>query len=111
MVISSTRWPVQVRCLQLAIDNPAAPGEFRVFNQFTEMFSVNDLARIVREQGNRLGLDVQVRLPAAHQVHRRPCICLRSYCLSMITPNLTCNCVHTSSDMQLHKFLLYFSSH
>ncbi|KAK9809587.1 hypothetical protein WJX73_004670 [Symbiochloris irregularis] len=50
-----------VRCLQIAIDNPAAPGEFRVFNQFTEMFSVNDLARIVSEQGNRLGLDVQVK--------------------------------------------------
>ena len=56
----------QVRCLQLAIDNPAAPGEFRVFNQFTEMFSVNDLARIVREQGNRLGLDVQVCAPWHH---------------------------------------------
>ena len=46
--------------MQLAIDNPAAPGDFRVFNQFTEQFSVNDLARIVSEQGGRLGLDVQV---------------------------------------------------
>lgn len=51
---------MQVRCVQLAIDFPAAPGDFRVFNQFTEQFSVNDLARIVREQGNKLGLDVQV---------------------------------------------------
>ena len=28
----------QVRCIQIAIDNPAAKGEMRVFNQFTEMF-------------------------------------------------------------------------
>lgn len=28
----------QVRCIQIAIDNPANKGEMRVFNQFTEMF-------------------------------------------------------------------------
>ena len=31
-------------CVELAIDTPAAGGEFRVFNQFTESFSVNELA-------------------------------------------------------------------
>ncbi len=31
-------------CVELAIDTPAAAGEFRVFNQFTESFSVNELA-------------------------------------------------------------------
>jgi len=51
---------VQVRCLQLAIDNPAAPGEMRVFNQFTEQFSVNELAAIVKREGSKLGLNVQV---------------------------------------------------
>lgn len=50
-----------VRCVQLAIDNPAAAGDFRVFNQFTEQFSVNDLARIVTQAGNKLNLDVQVQ--------------------------------------------------
>ncbi len=29
---------LQVRCVQIAIDNPAKQGEMRVFNQFTEMF-------------------------------------------------------------------------
>ena len=53
---------VQVRCVQLAIDHPAAGGEFRVFNQFTEQFSVNDLARIVSTAGAKLGLDVKVRV-------------------------------------------------
>ncbi|MDU0938634.1 MAG: NAD-dependent epimerase/dehydratase family protein, partial [Dermabacter sp.] len=33
-----------VRCIELACTNPAQPGEFRVFNQFTESFSVEELA-------------------------------------------------------------------
>ena len=51
----------QVRCVQLAIDTPAARGEFRVFNQFTEQFSVNDLAAIVTREGAKLGLNVAVQ--------------------------------------------------
>ncbi|XP_077248929.1 sulfoquinovosyldiacylglycerol 1 [Tasmannia lanceolata] len=47
-----------VQCVELAISNPAKPGEFRVFNQFTEQFSVNDLARLVTKAGENLGLDV-----------------------------------------------------
>ena len=47
-----------VRCVQLAIDAPANSGEFRVFNQFTEQFSVNDLARLVTEAGAKVGLKV-----------------------------------------------------
>jgi UDP-sulfoquinovose synthase len=34
-------------CVELAIRTPAAPGEFRVFNQFTESFSVGELADMV----------------------------------------------------------------
>jgi nucleoside-diphosphate-sugar epimerase len=50
-----------VRCIQLAIDNPASKGEMRVFNQITEMWSVNDLAALVTSEGKKLGLDVEVR--------------------------------------------------
>jgi len=50
-----------VRCLELAIANPADFGEMRVFNQFTEQFSVNQLAELVKVQGAGLGLDVQVQ--------------------------------------------------
>lgn len=53
---------LQVRCIQIAIDNPAMAGEMRVFNQFTEQFSVNDIAGIVRREGGKLGLDVQAKL-------------------------------------------------
>jgi UDP-sulfoquinovose synthase len=40
--------------------NPAGPGECRVFNQFTEQFSVMDLARMVRTAGEKLGLKVKI---------------------------------------------------
>ncbi len=49
-----------VRCVEIACLNPAAQGECRVFNQFTEQFSVLDLARIVQTAGARLGLTIQV---------------------------------------------------
>jgi UDP-sulfoquinovose synthase len=49
-----------VRCVELAIANPANPGEFRVFNQFTELFSVGDLAAIVQKAGKAMGLKVEV---------------------------------------------------
>jgi len=34
-------------CVELALDHPADPGEFRVFNQFTESFSVAEMAEMV----------------------------------------------------------------
>jgi UDP-sulfoquinovose synthase len=49
-----------VRCVEIACLNPAAQGECRVFNQFTEQFSVLDLAHIVQTAGARLGLTVRV---------------------------------------------------
>ncbi|HWG83312.1 MAG TPA: NAD-dependent epimerase/dehydratase family protein [Gaiellales bacterium] len=36
-------------CVELAVDNPAEPGEFRVFNQFTESFSVLQMAEMVAD--------------------------------------------------------------
>jgi UDP-sulfoquinovose synthase len=47
-----------VRCIELACLNPAAPGECRVFNQFTEQFSVFELAQLVQAAGKKLGLNV-----------------------------------------------------
>lgn len=49
-----------VRCVEIALGNPANPGEFRVFNQFTEMFSVGDLAMMVKKAGTTLGLNVDI---------------------------------------------------
>jgi UDP-sulfoquinovose synthase len=49
-----------VRCIELACLNPAAPGECRVYNQFTEQFSVLELARMVQAAGKKLGMKVEI---------------------------------------------------
>jgi len=49
-----------IQCVELAARNPAKPGEFRVFNQFTEQFSVMDLAKKTVEAGRRAGLNVTI---------------------------------------------------
>ncbi len=49
-----------VRCVELACLNPAARGECRVYNQFTEHFSVLDLAKKVQHAGKTLGLNVEI---------------------------------------------------
>jgi len=50
-----------LRCVELAVLHPAEPGEFRVFNQFTEQFSVWQLAELVQKAGAEVGIDVEVR--------------------------------------------------
>jgi UDP-sulfoquinovose synthase len=50
-----------VRCVELALETPAAAGEFRVFNQFTELFSVGGLAEMVQKAGASVGLKVEVK--------------------------------------------------
>jgi UDP-sulfoquinovose synthase len=49
-----------VRCIELAVNAPANSGEFRVFNQFTELFSIADLANKVKEAGSAIGLKVEI---------------------------------------------------
>jgi UDP-sulfoquinovose synthase len=48
-------------CVELAALNPADAGEFRVFNQFTEQFSVIDLAHLVKHAGEHLGYSVEIQ--------------------------------------------------
>jgi UDP-sulfoquinovose synthase len=40
-------------CVNLALQTPAEQGEFRVFNQFTESFSVRDMADMVKQASSR----------------------------------------------------------
>ncbi len=49
-----------LQCVQIAVDNPAKAGEFRVFNQFTEVFSVLDLAKTVQRASEALGIKVAI---------------------------------------------------
>jgi UDP-sulfoquinovose synthase len=49
-----------VRCVELAVRHPAQPEEYRVFNQFTEIFSVAQLAHQVARVASDMGLDVRI---------------------------------------------------
>jgi UDP-sulfoquinovose synthase len=50
-----------IRCIELAITSPPGEGEYRVFNQITEQFSLLELAGMVLRESRRFGLEVQVK--------------------------------------------------
>jgi UDP-sulfoquinovose synthase len=50
-----------LNCVRLSVEHPAKKGEMRIFNQFTETFSVNDLATKVKETGTKFGLKVDIQ--------------------------------------------------
>jgi UDP-sulfoquinovose synthase len=49
-----------VRCVEIACLNPAFRGECRVYNQFTEQFSVLEIAQMVQTSAGKLGLAVEL---------------------------------------------------
>jgi UDP-sulfoquinovose synthase len=49
-----------VQCIEIACLNPAARGECRVFNQFTEQFSVLEIAHLVQTAARNLGREVEI---------------------------------------------------
>ncbi len=49
-----------MQCLTLAIDNPPDEGEYRVFNQFEECYSVNDLAERVVKVAGESGIEAKI---------------------------------------------------
>ena len=49
-----------LQCVELTANNPAGAGEYRVFNQFTETFTVAELAEKVKHAGAEVGITVTV---------------------------------------------------
>jgi UDP-sulfoquinovose synthase len=49
-----------LQCVELAVENPADAGEFRVFNQFTEQFSVSELAELVQRSAAEVGFEIDI---------------------------------------------------
>jgi UDP-sulfoquinovose synthase len=49
-----------LQCVGITAENPPDAGEYRVFNQFTEVFNVAELAEKVRHAAGEVGLDVRV---------------------------------------------------
>lgn len=52
-----------MQCLTLALETPPEKGEYRVFNQFDEIYTINQLAEEVQRVGNRLGYGVKIQHP------------------------------------------------
>ncbi|HYK63922.1 MAG TPA: NAD-dependent epimerase/dehydratase family protein [Patescibacteria group bacterium] len=50
-----------MRCIEIAIEKPAKPGECRVFNQFTEQFSVEQLAEQIQLAARHKGRSVEIQ--------------------------------------------------
>jgi len=50
-----------MQCLTITAENPPAEGEYRVFNQFDECYSVNELAGHVVKVAGEFGIDAKVR--------------------------------------------------
>jgi len=50
-----------LQCIHKAEISPALPGELRIFNQFMETLSVNEIAEKVKSVGNKLGLNVAIK--------------------------------------------------
>ncbi len=50
-----------LQCVDLALNNPVDRGDMRILNQFTEQFSVNELAERVSRVGNVMGLNVEIK--------------------------------------------------
>ena len=50
-----------VQCIRISVENPAARGECRVFNQFTEQFSVKELAELVSQARDAHGLSTTIK--------------------------------------------------
>jgi UDP-sulfoquinovose synthase len=50
-----------IQCFTLAIENPPKPGEYRVFNQFEECYTITELANKVFTVANKLGLNPRIR--------------------------------------------------
>ncbi len=52
-----------MQCLTIATENPPDKGEYRVFNQFDETYTINELAETVQKVGNKLRYDVKIQHP------------------------------------------------
>ena len=50
-----------MQCLSIAIENPTKIGEYRVFNQFEEVYDVTELAEKVQRAGIKIGLKVEIK--------------------------------------------------
>lgn len=49
-----------LQCIHLSLEAPPKRGEYRVFNQFTEVFSIFEVAEIIEQAGAEFDLQVEI---------------------------------------------------
>ncbi len=52
-----------MQSLRLALEHPAKPGEYRVFNQFDQAYTVNELATLTQSIASEFGLKSEIQHP------------------------------------------------
>ena len=50
-----------LQCIEIAALNPPEPGFMRVFNQFTEIFTIKELAELVKKCAEQIGLKAEIQ--------------------------------------------------
>lgn len=50
-----------MQCLTIAVENPPEKGEYRVFNQFQEVYGITELAEMVHKVAGSLGIESEIR--------------------------------------------------
>ena len=50
-----------LQCVKLAAENPADNSELKIYNQLTETFTVNEVAKRISNVGNKMGLNVTIK--------------------------------------------------
>ena len=50
-----------LQCAYISHENPADLGELRIFNQIMETFTVNELAELTKQAGEKLGMSVKIK--------------------------------------------------
>jgi UDP-sulfoquinovose synthase len=55
-----------IQCLTIALNNPPSEGEYRTFNQFENLYTVNQLAKMVQQSARDLGLERSSYLDIDH---------------------------------------------
>lgn len=50
-----------LQCVRIAIESPPKDAELRILNQYTETFSVNELANLVQQAGDQCKLNVKIK--------------------------------------------------
>jgi len=49
-----------MRCIELCINQSLEKGEYRVINQWTEKFTINELAELVKQESKQIGFKVRI---------------------------------------------------